>query len=50
MELYKPIKLMDNFMVDYYFVISKCDGKVWCVDVGMSCGVLCSRPEVKSSR
>lgn len=27
-------------------VTCKCDGKVWCVDVGMSCGVLCSRPEV----
>ncbi|KAK8445118.1 hypothetical protein SEVIR_9G256200v4 [Setaria viridis] len=24
----------------------KCDGKVWCVDVGMSYGVLYSRPEV----
>lgn len=24
----------------------KCDGKVWCVDVGMSYGVLHSRPEV----
>uniref|UniRef100_A0ACD5VRF8 Uncharacterized protein n=2 Tax=Avena sativa TaxID=4498 RepID=A0ACD5VRF8_AVESA len=24
----------------------KCDGKVWCVDVGMSYGVLNSRPEV----
>nr|CAB3494817.1 unnamed protein product [Digitaria exilis] len=26
----------------------KCDGKVWCIDVGMSYGVLYSRPEVKS--
>jgi len=25
----------------------KCDGKVWCIDVGMSYGVLYSRPEVK---
>jgi len=24
----------------------KCDGKVWCVDVGMSSGILSSRPEV----
>jgi len=24
----------------------KCDGKVWCIDVGMSYGVLYSRPEV----
>ncbi|XP_066387174.1 shewanella-like protein phosphatase 1 isoform X2 [Miscanthus floridulus] len=24
----------------------KCDGKVWCVDVGMSSGILYSRPEV----
>jgi len=50
MEIYEiPIKLMDNLIVDYYFVISKCDGKVWCVDVGMSSGILYSRPEVQSS-
>lgn len=49
-EIYEiPIKLMDNLTTDYYFVISKCDGKVWCVDVGMSSGILYSRPEVQSS-
>jgi hypothetical protein len=29
------------------YVVSKCDGRVWCVDVGMPYGVINSKPEVQ---